>query len=44
MPDPAREIENLLHLYAERIDAGDLEGLAAGNLAGPVRLRSVHAR
>jgi 3-phenylpropionate/cinnamic acid dioxygenase small subunit len=26
--DPAREIENLLHTYAERIDAGDLEGVA----------------
>ena len=24
----AREIENLLHTYAERIDAGDLEGVA----------------
>lgn len=28
MQDPAREIENLLHTYAERIDAGDLEGVA----------------
>lgn len=28
MPDSAREIENLLHLYAERIDSGDLEALA----------------
>ena len=28
MPDPAREIENLLHTYAERMDAGDLEGVA----------------
>jgi hypothetical protein len=28
MSDPAREIENLLHTYAERIDAGDLEGVA----------------
>jgi 3-phenylpropionate/cinnamic acid dioxygenase small subunit len=28
MADPAREIENLLHIYAERIDAGDLEGVA----------------
>jgi len=26
--DAAREIENLLHTYAERIDAGDLEGVA----------------
>ncbi len=28
MPDATREIENLLHTYAERIDAGDLEGVA----------------
>ena len=28
MTDPARAIENLLYLYAERIDAGDLEGVA----------------
>ena len=28
MADPAREIENLLHVYAERIDAGDLDGVA----------------
>jgi 3-phenylpropionate/cinnamic acid dioxygenase small subunit len=28
MADPAREIENLLHTYAERMDAGDLEGVA----------------
>jgi 3-phenylpropionate/cinnamic acid dioxygenase small subunit len=28
MDDPARAIENLLYTYAERIDAGDLEGLA----------------
>jgi hypothetical protein len=28
MADSAREIENLLHTYAERIDAGDLEGVA----------------
>jgi hypothetical protein len=28
LADPAREIENLLHIYAERIDAGDLEGVA----------------
>jgi len=28
MADAARAIENLLHSYAERIDAGDLEGLA----------------
>jgi SnoaL-like domain len=26
--DTAREIENLIHTYAERIDAGDLEGVA----------------
>jgi len=28
MPDAAREVENLLYTYAERIDAGDLEGVA----------------
>jgi hypothetical protein len=28
MLDDAREIENLLHRYAELIDAGDLEGVA----------------
>lgn len=28
MTDSAREIENLLYTYAERIDAGDLEGVA----------------
>ena len=28
MPDAAREIENLLYTYAERIDAGDFEGVA----------------
>ncbi len=28
MGDAAREIENLLHRYAERMDAGDLEGVA----------------
>lgn len=28
MADAARAIENLLYLYAERIDAGDLEGVA----------------
>ena len=28
MSDAAHEIENLLYAYAERIDAGDLEGVA----------------
>jgi 3-phenylpropionate/cinnamic acid dioxygenase small subunit len=28
MPDSAREIENLVYRYAERIDAGDLAGVA----------------
>ena len=28
MTDSAREIENLLYTYAERIDAGDLDGVA----------------
>lgn len=29
MTDSAREIENLLHTYAARVDAGDLDGVAA---------------
>ncbi|MCH2188015.1 nuclear transport factor 2 family protein [Myxococcota bacterium] len=29
MRDHAREIENLLYVYAERIDAGDFEGVGA---------------
>ncbi|TFV57458.1 nuclear transport factor 2 family protein [Mycobacterium sp. PS03-16] len=29
MSDGAREIENLVYTYAERIDAGDLDGVAA---------------
>lgn len=29
MSDAAREIENLVYMYAERIDAGDLDGVAA---------------
>lgn len=29
MTDAAREIENLVYTYAERIDAGDLDGVAA---------------
>jgi 3-phenylpropionate/cinnamic acid dioxygenase small subunit len=29
MAESAREIENLLYTYAERIDAGDLEGVAS---------------
>jgi 3-phenylpropionate/cinnamic acid dioxygenase small subunit len=28
MADPARDIQNLLYTYAERIDEGDLEGVA----------------
>ncbi|HKY14258.1 MAG TPA: nuclear transport factor 2 family protein [Microthrixaceae bacterium] len=28
MPDDGREIENLVYAYAERIDAGDLAGVA----------------
>jgi 3-phenylpropionate/cinnamic acid dioxygenase small subunit len=28
MPDDARAIENLIYTYAERIDAGDLDGVA----------------
>ncbi len=37
MTDCAREIENLLYVYAERIDAGDLPGLA--ELFTPGRIR-----
>src|ERR671926_1844704 len=29
MSDAAREIENLVYTYAERLDAGDLDGVAA---------------
>src|SRR5690349_23221216 len=29
MRDDAREIENLVYAYAERLDAGDLDGVAA---------------
>ena len=29
MTDSAREIENLLHTYADRIDRGDFDGVAA---------------
>jgi 3-phenylpropionate/cinnamic acid dioxygenase small subunit len=29
MSDDAREIENLVYAYAERLDAGDLDGVAA---------------
>ena len=29
MTDSAREIENLIYAYAERLDAGDLDGVAA---------------
>jgi 3-phenylpropionate/cinnamic acid dioxygenase small subunit len=28
MPDSAREIENLIYAYAQRLDAGDLDGVA----------------
>ena len=28
MADSAREIENLIYVYAERLDAGDLDGVA----------------
>jgi len=38
MADSAREIENLLYTYAERIDAGDLEGVA--NLFAHGRIQS----
>jgi hypothetical protein len=37
MADSARAIENLLHLYAERIDAGDLPGVADLFAKGRIR-------
>jgi 3-phenylpropionate/cinnamic acid dioxygenase small subunit len=37
MADDAREIENLLYTYAERIDAGDLHGLAELFTHGRIR-------
>ncbi|MEZ5166863.1 MAG: nuclear transport factor 2 family protein [Acidimicrobiales bacterium] len=36
MPDSAREIEHLLYRYAECIDGGDLDGLAALFLHGRI--------
>ena len=39
MADAAREIENLLYTYAERIDGGDLEGLADLFAHGRIRRR-----
>ncbi len=37
MTDSAREIENLLYTYAERMDAGDLEGVAGLFAHGRIR-------
>ena len=37
MTDSAREIENLLYTYAARIDAGDLDGVAALFAHGRIR-------
>jgi 3-phenylpropionate/cinnamic acid dioxygenase small subunit len=37
MSDAAREIENLVYTYAERIDAGDLDGVAALFAHGRIR-------
>ncbi len=37
MTDGAREIENLLYVYAERIDAGDLAGVAELFTHGRIR-------
>lgn len=37
MSDGAREIENLMYTYAERIDAGDLDGVAALFAHGRIR-------
>ena len=38
MADGAREIENLLYVYAERIDAGDLDGVAELFTHGRIRV------
>ena len=39
MADPCREVEQLLYLYAERIDAGDFQGVSelfsSGHIVGP---------
>jgi 3-phenylpropionate/cinnamic acid dioxygenase small subunit len=37
MVDSAREIENLIYTYAERIDAGDLDGVAELFAHGRIR-------
>jgi 3-phenylpropionate/cinnamic acid dioxygenase small subunit len=37
MVDSTREIENLIYTYAERIDAGDLDGVAALFAHGRIR-------
>ena len=37
MSDAAREIENLVYTYAERMDAGDLDGVAALFAHGRIR-------
>lgn len=37
MSDAAREIENLVYEYAERLDAGDLDGVAALFAHGRIR-------
>ena len=47
MPDTAREIENLVYAYAERIDAGDLAGVAElfrTDASRPRRRRRVRGR
>ncbi len=47
MADPAREILNLLHIYAERVDAGDFAGVGAlfehGRIAGTPDAKPEHA-
>ncbi|MBO0855739.1 MAG: nuclear transport factor 2 family protein [Nocardia sp.] len=37
MSDAAREIENLVYTYAERLDSGDLDGVAALFAHGRIR-------
>ena len=51
MPDPRDAIADLVHRYAERLDAGDLDGVAAlfagatyGRPGGPVRHGAAEVR
>lgn len=42
--DACREIENLIYCYAERIDAGDLEGVAELFRHGAIRAPAMDSR